>query len=459
MITYKKWLPVIVASSVLLSGCNTDSENSTSASSNKITMDMSIPDSMTGGGTSLASPKLTTTSFAKLGAAPLAKTGTGEPCSYIGAEDEDLFRNGYQTTKFMISAMATWTCIADLLIDVADLVPHNGEIVETENDTNANNYDADEPTHYSVTDNSETQTTIHLYYGYNRSTPPVVGETPQFFISWNKRSEGNIDGRLIIDGTGVNWEDHQNDDPVMMRMDFNYTDSLQVADMFLQFDENNPWAEGFRIELTKDLTANSLDKVFEARGMIEMRAQFLPLSGISEVPDVQLYSVSDGFGNGASIAELQNMGLPLPVNIFSGNTLGHYLLTKRDEYYFEYDMDWDYINKTVTSSEFRGARTTPTTGGSWIPFDPSIDLIVSELALDPDYFTGNQCANIGDECNDLLNKVYDFINQFPGLESNQGTEPQGWRNTAINSAQYLNSIYPNGTDWSGAFVFSFTPEQ
>ncbi|HEX5635595.1 MAG TPA: hypothetical protein VFY78_00785, partial [Gammaproteobacteria bacterium] len=245
--------------------------------------------------------------------------------------------------------------------------------------------------------------------------------------------------------------------PVMMRMDFNYSGTQQVADMFLQFDAGNHWADGFRIQMTKDLTANALGKVFEARGMINMKAQFLPLSGISEIPDVQLYSVSDGFGNGAAIAELQDMALPLPVNIFTGNTLGNYLLTKRDVYYFEYDMDWDYINKTVTASEYRGGRTTPATGGSWIPFDPSLDLIVTELALDTGYFTGSQCTNVGDDCNQLLNKVYDFVNGFAQQEANQGTEPADWRSTSINSAVYLNTVYPNGIDWNGAFDFSFTP--
>lgn len=457
MLTKNIWLPAVIVASTALAGCNS-SEESTGSLPNGITIDMDIPGSMTGGeAISTNQP-----SVAKIGEAPLAvsSSSTGQPCSYIGVEDEDIFRNGYQTTKFMVSAMAAWTCIADLLIDVADLVPHNGEIVETENDSNTIDYDPDEPTHYSVIDDSDTQTTIFLYYGYGRSNPPISGENPQFFISWNESENGDLDGRLIIDGTGVDWEDHQADDPVMMRMDFSYTETQKVADMYLQFDEGNVWADGFRIEMTKDLTANSLEKVFEARGMIEMKAQFVPLSGVTEVPDVQVYSVSDAFGNGASVAELQNMSFPLPVNIFTGNTLGQYILTKRDEYYFEFDMDWDYINKTVISSEYRGGRTTPATGGTWVlPFDPSLDLIVEELALGQGYFEGTQCANIGDGCNDLLNKVYNFINEFPGLEANQGTEPQDWRSMAIGSADYLNSVYPNGVDWTGAFDFSFTPAQ
>ena len=451
MLTKNIWLPAVIAVSTALAGCNS-SDDRTALSPNGITIDMEIPNSMSGGGAS-SNSKLT---MAKVGEAPLSQSSssTGQPCSYIGVEDDDIFRNGYQTTKFMVSAMAAWTCIADLLIDVADLVPHNGEIVETENDSNANNYDADEPTHYSVIDESATQTTIHLYYGYGRSNPPISGEKPQFYITWNESDTGNLDGRLIIDGSGVDWEDHQADDPVMMRMDFSYTETQKVADMYLKFDQGNFWANGFRIQMTKDLTANSLEKVFEARGMIEMKAQFIPLDGVTEVPDIQIYSVSDGFGNGASVSELQNISFPLPVNIFTGNTLGEYVLTKRDEYYFEFDMDWDYINKSVSSSEYRGGRTTPATGGSWaLPFDPSLDLIVDELALDAGYFTGSQCANIGDDCNDLLNTVYNFINEFPGLEANQGTEPQDWRSAAIGSADYLNSVYPNGVDWTGAFDF------
>lgn len=459
MLSNKFWLLAGVTCSVILAGCN-NTEESSAVVPNGITIDMKIPESMTGG-TAQSATQLT---IAKAAEAPLAvsstASSTGQPCSYVGVEDDDIFKNGYQTTKFMVSAMATWTCIADLLIDVSDLVPHNGEIIETKNDSNADNYDVDEPTHYSVMDDSGTQTTIYLYYGYSRSNPPVKGETPQFFISWNEDTDGDIEGRLIIDGHGVDWEDHQSDDPVMMRMDFNYTDTQKVADMYLQFDLNNIWADGFRIQMTKDLTANMLEKVFEARGMIKMKAQFIPLSGVPEVPDVQVYSVSDGFGNGASVAEVQNMSFPLPVNIFTGNTLGEYVLTKHDEYYFEFDMDWDYINKTVTSSEYRGGRTTPATGGTWVlPFDPSQDLIVSELALNSGYFTGDQCANVGDNCNDLLNRVYDFINGFAGQEANQGTLPQDWRGPAISSASYLNSVYPNGTDWTGAFDFSFTPGQ
>jgi len=199
--------------------------------------------------------------------------------------------------------------------------------------------------------------------------------------------------------------------------------------------------------------------VYTARGLLDMKAQFLPAPGITEVPDVRVYSISDSFGNGASIAEFQEISLPLPLNIFMGNHLGNYVFTKTDIYYFEDDMDWDYINKTVTASEFRGGRTTPATGGTWIPFDPSLDVIVSGLALDPAYFTGNQCAVTGDDCNDLFNTINNFLDGFAGQEQNQGSDPMDWRSTELATPDYLSTVYPNGIDWTGAFEFSFTPSE
>lgn len=445
--------------SSMLVACQSEEDTNTSSLLDGPSMDLGIPASLTGGSTS-SSPQLASLASASTVSSTLrlAKAGTGEPCSYLGNENEDdPFRNGYETSKFMISTMAAWTCIADLLIDVSSYVPHNGEIIETDNDNNADDFEADEPTHYSVTDESETQVTVRLYYNYSRSQPPVIGETAQFYVSWNELANGDVEGRMIIDGKAIDWENHDDEDPSMMRMDFEFDSEQKTADMFLQFDENNQWANGFRIQIVKDLNANPLLKVFEARGLIKMKAQFAPAANISEIPDVHLYTVSDALGNGASIAEFQNLSLPLVLNAELDNHLGDYLFSKKDVYFFEYDMDWEYINKLVLSSEYRGSRTTPATGGSWLPFDPSLDLIITELNLDIDYFTGSKCADIGDDCNDLLNAVFDFTGGFAGQEENQGADPLDWRSAEINNADYLSTVYPNGVDWSGAFEHSFTP--
>ena len=447
--------------SSLLVACDGDGDSSGTSAASNPTLALDIPTSLTGGQTaSVTQAAQTSNAMTTVSQSiQMAKAGTGEPCAYLGNEDEnDPFRNGYETSKFMISTMATWTCIADLLIDVSGFVPHDGEIIETDNDNNSADYEADEPTHYSVTDESDTQVTVRLYYNYSRSLPPVAGEQSQFYISWNELANGDIEGRMIIDGTGVNWDSHDSEDPSMMRMDFNFTSEQKTADMFLQFDENNLWADGFRIQLVKDLTGNPLLKVFQARGLIDMKAQFLPVTNITEIPDLHLFTVSDALGNGASIAEFQNISLPLVLNVFLNNHLGDYLFSKKDVYFFEHDMDWEYINKTVLTSEYRGNRTTPATGGSWLlPFNPSLDLIITELNLDSDYFTGAKCAAIGDDCNDLLNAVYNFIGGFAGQEENQGTDPLDWRSAELNNADYLTSVYPNGIDWTGAFDHVFTP--
>jgi hypothetical protein len=408
-----------------------------------LNLDMRIPQSLTGGPvtTAVVSPTAITAQ----------SSSSDVPCAYQGPEDEDdPFRNGYEMTKFMVSAVAAWTCWADTLIEITGYVPHDGQITATDNQTDVVNYEADEPTHYSVTDD----------YGYDRDVPPLPGEDPQFFMSWNEDDNGDIQGRLIIDATGIDPANRNPEDPTMMRMDFQFTASEKHVDMFLQFDEGNPWAEGFRIEVTKDLTAAPFEQVFTARGIINAKRQFLDVSSISELPVLRMYTVSDQVGEGAAIADLQSVALPLELNADTGNYLGDYLFDKLDTYFFDADQTaaepWDWIHKTISYAEYRGGRTTPLTGGTLFPvFDPSLDQIVTELGLSDTYFTGSECANIGDDCTELLNAIYE--DGFADQEPNQGMDPNDWRSVAIDNPVYLESVYPNGTDWSGAFDFEFMP--
>jgi hypothetical protein len=138
-----------------------------------------------------------------------------------------------------------------------------------------------------------------------------------------------------------------------------------------------------------------------------------------------------------------------------GNHLGNYLFDKDDIYFFDDDMDWDWINKTITDARYRGGRTTPAIDGTWDPFDPSLRMIAEALGLGSDYFTGSQCVNIDDNCTDLLNAV--FADGFAEQEPNQGADPGDWRSNAIAMPTYLDTVYPNGVDWSGAFDYEFTP--
>ena len=411
-----------------------------------VSLDMELPASITGG--SVAADGQETAPRA-------ARSGTGAPCAFAGADEEDPFRNGYEMTKFMVSAVASWTCLADTLIELADAVPHDDTIHATDNDPALADYDADDPTHYWISDDSETQTTIRFYYGYDHDTPPGRDEAPQFFLSWDGSSQDDLEGRLIIDGTGIDPEGRDAEDPTWMRMDFTATHTRREVDTFMRFDEGNPWAEGFRIHLTKDLTAGPLEQVFTATGLISMRAQFLPAAGIDEVPDVHMFTVSDDFGNGAALAEFRQLALPLELNADTGNHLGNYLFDKDDIYYFDADMDWDWVSKQISAAVYRGGRTTEATGGTWLPFDPSLDMIGEELDLGFDYFTGELCADTDDDCLALLTAV--FSDGFADQELNQGSDPMDWRSEALATPVYLDSVYPNGSDWSGAFDPVFSP--
>jgi hypothetical protein len=442
--------PLLVAAALCgalaLGGCfeKKKDEDAPKTYGEAIELNLDLPNSLTGGpvaGRSIVPRTI------------LAAASSDQPCAFRGVgDDEDPFRNGYRMTRFMVSAVAAWTCLVDVFFDVAVTVPHDGVIRQTENDKDAAGYDRDDPTHYSVSDDSATQTTIRLYYDYSRAAPPVASSTPGLFVSWNKAASGTVTGRVVVDAVLINGEERDADDPIAMRMDFTFDDSEKVADMYLRFDEGNEWAEGLRIHVANDLDANPLQTVFTARGLMDMKRQFLPVDGVTEFPKLRMYTVSDRVGNGAAIAEFVDVGVGFALN--ETNNLGDYIFDKTDIYFFDADQDWDYIHKTVSASEFRGNRTTPATGGTWLPFDPSLDLIETELSLGTGYFD-TSCATVGDDCSALLNAV--FQDGFAGQEPNQGSDPLDWRSTAIASPDYLTTVYPNGVSWDGAFDPSFTP--
>ncbi len=433
---------------LLTAGCG-GSGSSSSADSDLLSLNMDLPASLTGGQT-VGTPRGITARAVGASKLITTRSSDAEPCFYNGVEDDDLFRNGYRMTKFMVSAVATWTCVTDVIIELAETIPQTGEIVEGDNDLNAANYDADEPTHYSVTEDSATQTTVRLYYGYDRAVPPTSGDNEDFFISWNTAENGDVSGRLIVDGSAIDPMNRDPEDPIAMRIDFDYTEMAKTADMFLQFDSGNPWAEGFRIEVVRDLTASPLGQVFTARGLMAMNAQFMPVTGITEVPELRMYTVSDRLGEGAAIAEFVDISLPLEIDATTGDHLGNYLFDKTDIYFFDADQTsaepWDWVEKSITDSQYRGERNLVgvTTAD-----------IITWLGLPLSYFAGNECNNIGDDCTTLLNAI--FTDGFADQEQNQGADPMDWRSAAIVSPDYLTSVYPNGSDWTGAFDLVFTP--
>ena len=258
---------------IFINACSDDSKGA-----DNLSLDLDLPTSMTGGKDQAA----VGVSFAD---APVSvQQDSGEPCFFKGDDDDDPFENGYDMTKFMVSAVAEWSCAADLVMKITNFVPHDGLIKETENDKSSNTYDPEEPTHFSITDVTATQVAVNIYYGFTRDVPPIDSDKPQFFVSWTDDNNGNINGRLIIDALAIDIADRDPENPVTMRMDFNHSVTSKVTNMYLNFDSGNLWADGLRIEVSKDLTANPLTKVFVARGLMDMKRQFIAVPGVSELP-------------------------------------------------------------------------------------------------------------------------------------------------------------------------------
>jgi len=445
-------IALLGASLFLLGGCNHEEDSKPTPVDNRISLDLKLPNSLTGGKASVGSSQLL---IQAIGA--IERSGADIPCAYVGSEHENPFDNGYEMTKFMMQIIATWSCVADTIIDVVDnsQIPHDGTIIATDNIVGSATYDGNEPTHYSVTADSERQTSLRLYYGFDSMTPPTSGSMPGVYLSWDGTEDHDVQGKMIFDLDGLTPVNRDPKDPVRMRMDFAHNSTARSADMFLEFDDNNAFANGFRIEVTKDLTANLGRHVYTARGLLDVKAQFIPVAGINELPQLRMYTVSDAFGEGAALAEMKDVSLPLVLDSQSNNSLGNYLFSKVDQYYFDADQSknepWDYINKEVTMAVYRGGRTTLEDSGS-----PTLADVRNYLGLSSTYFIGSECGDFNSNCVNLINGI--FQSGFASTEQNQGQIPNDWREAAIAQAQYLSSVYPDGlTDWSTAFVMNFSP--
>ena len=457
-------LALVCAMSVL-SACNHSEDEATpAAAAPGLSIDMQLPASLTGGKqTSVLSNSL---AMKAAQAVTVRSHGTDVPCTYVGADEEDPFRNGYEMSKFMLSVVAAWTCISDTVIDVVadENIPKDGSIIATDNELDAIDYDPEDPTHFSVSSDNNTRSTVKFYYGKAHDADLSTAD-PGLFLAWDGLEHDDVQGRLVIDIKGL-VAPHNPKDPVQMRMDFDHSPVQKQAKMYLRFADEHEFANGFRIDVVKDLTARASAHVYTAQGLIDMTAQFSPAPGITETPKLKMYTVSDRLGEGAAIALMEDVALPLelvpPINNEPGNHLGNYRFNKTDRYFFKADQNsmepWDYIFKEVTSAEYRGGRTTLEQGGSWDPFNPTLDLIRLAFGLPDTYFKENECGTEGTSCLDFLNAL--FEDGLEGQEQNQGVLPSDWRADAIADADYLSQVYPDDVNgWDTVFEMSFTPAE
>lgn len=431
-----------LALSLFAAGCE-ESGNAIPKNNNDFKLlNFNLPNSLTGGQTQAAP-------IAALGI-KAAAVGNGGPCHYHGQDIKDPFENGYQGTRFMVSLIASWACIVDFVVDVVQFIPHDGLIHESDNNKNASNYDPGEPTHYRIVEElSSSKLSLYLYYGYSRDLPPTLADTAQFYLSWVDEGSNQLRGKLVVDTFGIDTNANP-EHPAKARMDFEFSVQNRKATMYVIFDEANAWAEGLVVELNKDLVANKFEKVYTARGLLALKQQFVPLPKITEVPLLRLATVSNALGKGASKAQLQQFGFPFITDEITGDSLGNYLMDISDTYYFKADIHhvrpWDWIHKTASNTVYRGGRNLQA---------QDLTDVINFLGISQDYFTSPKCELPGENCDELMNAVFDL--GYAGKEANQEKDPNDWRGPALDAVNYLDSVYPNGMNWDGAFDQVFLP--
>jgi hypothetical protein len=423
----------------------------------ELTMD--LPDSLTGG--KVASKTQIADSGSDSGDTGVDGADSGEPdvaqspsterdhCRYVGHDIDRPFHNGYRASRFLLAHTAAWTCIAKKVALITVGQPADDEIYPTDNVKGSEDYDVSKPTHYRISSESENNRIVRLYYGFTQDEPPTVESLAAFYLTWS-RSDGGTSGLLTFDTLQTEMAIEPTE-PVGMRMEFDINDETHTNDMYVKFPDDSEMVNGFRTKIVKDKTKTVDDNRFTIQALLDVKQQWRENTTVVETPLMSLYTVADREGEGASMGLMEDVAVDLPLN--ANNHLGEYLFDKKDQYYFHREANgrnWDYINKTVSQSEYRGNRTTPATGGSWVPFNPSLDMIITALELPADYFTNNQCESYGDSCTEFLNAV--FHDGFASEEANRGENPNDWRTLAMQAATFLDTVYPNGVDWSDGLM-------
>ncbi|MCZ6842053.1 MAG: hypothetical protein O7G32_04390, partial [SAR324 cluster bacterium] len=204
---------------------------------------------------------------------------------------------------------------------------------------------------------------------------------------------------------------------------------------------NSSGISGFRIQVTKDLDPTQYP-TFTALGRLDMGAQFDSnyVAGVSgaTLPTLLMYTISDVNGIGAAIASFSGAGISFDLSSVLLGHLGHYLFTKDDRYFFDGQLQAEWINKDFTVATFQdsAARTT-NTGNLGI-----IESFLASQGLPAGYFAAS-CNATGDNCEALLDAI--FAGGGYGHEANFGSDPGDQRSTIINAIgaqDYLGSVCP-----------------
>jgi hypothetical protein len=362
-------------------------------------------------------------------------------------------------TRFLVGVTASWTCIADHIRRIVDILVFYGALDTNGTPWAVTDRDPDDPTYVSLTENDITgDKEVRLYWGLTTD----AGDEG-WYLAWNDTG-GIVDGVLIIDVVNMGSVIDTAEDPEFMRMDFLYTGTEQTADAFLSFFTANLWADAFRIHVFKDLVNN--DPRYVARGILALKAQFDPIwatnTGDTSVPGLNMYTVADANGNGAALALMSDIGLSLDLQ--QGDHLGNFLFGKNDRYYFSSGGAPVYVLKTVTPATYVNGKDL--SGPSWPDSDADVD---TALSTGGDYAT---CTGTepytGAECESFLDALFGDADWWADV--NFGTDPGDWRTTRLDAAEgdqatyFLGDTCPDNVGpctWdrssSGVFEMTYPP--
>jgi hypothetical protein len=412
-------------------------------------LNLQLPNSLTGG--TAASP---------LGVQPMAGGG-GEPCNFVGNGGEDPFINGYSMTRFLVGVTASWSCIADNVRLIVDILVFYGVLVPNGAPWQITDRDPDDPPYVSLTESGNDRE-VRLFWG-----PTTNPGDEGWYLAWND-SGGIVDGVLIIDVVNMGTTIDTAEDPEYLRMDFHYTDTEQTADAFLSFFLANLWADAFRIHVFKDKDLVNDQPKYTARGILALKAQFDPNwftnTGDGSVPGLNMYTVADAAGNGAALALMSDIGLSLDLQ--QGDHLGHFLFGKNDRYFFSSGGAPEYVLKAVTPATYLNGKAI-VNDGNFPNSEADVDAV---LSLGGDYATctGTEPNTNAVECENFLDAL--FGGGSWGVEANFGTDPGDWRSTNLATAEgapltyFLADPCPNNTGgctWTsapgGVFEMTYPP--
>lgn len=432
-----------VALALVLAGCGGSSSSSSGGSGTVPafgpSLDLGLPEAVTG--TETGSPLMA--NYVPQDMAQPMDSSDGN-CQFAGQNENDPFRNGYTMTRFLSGTAASWICFTDFLNSaVAQLVFFG--VVTTDGTLLDISDGSDGPTGLSVVV-AGSQKTIRLYF---------LGDTvnPGMYLSWIEAGAG-VTGRLVVHAAEVLRDPAIDlsvdpEGPTHLRMDFDYNGTRKIASMYMAFDPDgvysapswdNRWANGFRIDLVRQASDGS----FGITGLITMYDQFDNNYGGSELPNLAMRAVADAAGNGGSNATMSDVGLDL---IFDNpETLGEFLFTKDDNYFFTAAGLAEYINKSVTAATHHG-------GENFVVDSDGVDSaadVDSVLSTGTDYV---DCVGGSDaECVSFLNALFTGGGFF-GVEVNYGSLPSDGRPAAVSALTPPSYATPdaNAGDWSGVF--------